>query len=53
VKEGEKGEIIALLRFCIQLLRNPQNLCQKSQGTARMEVAGVSLLSIIAQVSRR
>jgi hypothetical protein len=53
-KRGEKGEIIALLRFCIQLLRNPQNLCQKkSQGTARMEVVGVSLPSIITQVSRR
>jgi hypothetical protein len=52
-KKGEKGEIIALLRFCIQLLRNPQNLCQKSQGTARIEVVGVSLPSIIIQVSRR
>lgn len=52
-KKGEKGEMITLLRFCIQLLRNPQNLCQKSQGTARMEVVGVSLPSIITQVSRR
>ncbi len=50
-KKGEKGEIITLLRFCVQPLRNPQNLSQKSQGTARMEVVGVPLPSIITQVS--